>query len=70
MRLNRFLAVLFVLALCSSAEAQQPKKVPTVGFLALGSASSDSPNREAFRHGLAQLGLRRGTEYQHRVPIC
>ena len=31
-----------LLALCASGQAQQPKKVPHVGVLAGGSASSDA----------------------------
>jgi ABC-type uncharacterized transport system substrate-binding protein len=44
-------------ALCASAEAQQPKKVPVVGFVA-GSPSSSftQSNIDAFRQGLRDLG--------------
>jgi hypothetical protein len=38
------------------AEAQQPKKVPRIGYLSGGSPSSESPMREAFRQGLRDLG--------------
>jgi putative ABC transport system substrate-binding protein len=40
----------------SLAEAQQPKKVPRIGFLASGSPSSDASRIEAFRQGLRELG--------------
>jgi len=45
-------------ALCLSAEAQQPKKVPRIGFLGSlsASASSDQSRAEAFRQGLRELG--------------
>ena len=45
-------------ALCLSAEAQQPKKVPRIGFLGSLSASSSSDliRAEAFRQGLRELG--------------
>jgi putative tryptophan/tyrosine transport system substrate-binding protein len=48
-------AVLF--ALCFSAEAQQPKKVPRIGFLAVsGDPNNPGPWVEAFRRGLRDLG--------------
>jgi putative tryptophan/tyrosine transport system substrate-binding protein len=47
-------AMLF--ALCIPAEAQQPKKVPRIGYLVAGSASSISTYVEAFRKGLRELG--------------
>jgi len=37
-------------------EAQQPTKVPRIGFLANGSPSSDAARIEAFRQGLRELG--------------
>jgi putative ABC transport system substrate-binding protein len=58
-------AMLF--ALCSSAEAQQPKKVPRIGYLSLGSGLR--ANDEAFRQGLRELGYVEGksivTEYRY-----
>jgi putative ABC transport system substrate-binding protein len=53
-----FGVVLF--ALCSSAEAQQPKKVSRVGYLAGPSRSSMSARTEAFRQGLRELGYIEG----------
>jgi putative ABC transport system substrate-binding protein len=47
-------AMLF--ALCFSADAQQPKKVPRIGYLGGGSES----NREAFRLALRELGYIEG----------
>jgi putative ABC transport system substrate-binding protein len=44
-------------ALCSSVEAQQPKKVPRIGYLA---ADPQAPTREAFRQGLRDLGYVEG----------
>ena len=60
MRLNRFLAVLFVLALSSPAEAQQPKKVHRIGFLVPGTAVSVGANLNAFWQGLRDLGYVEG----------
>ena len=53
-----FVAIL-ILAAVQMVEAQQPKKVPRIGYLAPGSPSSDSPTparREALRQGLRGLG--------------
>jgi len=49
-------ALLF--ALCFSADAQQPKKIPRIGFLA--SAGPETPNIAAFRRGLRDLGYIEG----------
>jgi len=60
MRLNRFLVALILLALCTPAEAQQPKKVPRIGLLAAVSPSVISARIEAFRQGLRELGYVEG----------
>src|SRR5918995_781634 len=54
-------AMLF--ALCSSAQAQQPKKIPRIGYLTAGRAPSSMPSRsftEGFRQGLRELGYIEG----------
>ncbi|HSE87322.1 MAG TPA: ABC transporter substrate-binding protein [Candidatus Binatia bacterium] len=51
-------AMLF--ALCLPVEAQQPKKVPRIGFLGGASASSYAVRINAFRQGLNQLGYIEG----------
>ncbi len=38
------------------AEAQQPKKIPQIGFFGIGSPSATAPLAGAFRQGLNQLG--------------
>jgi putative ABC transport system substrate-binding protein len=43
-----------------SAEAQQPKKIPRIGFLATVSPSTISARVEAFRQGLRELGYVEG----------
>jgi ABC-type uncharacterized transport system substrate-binding protein len=43
-------------ALCYSASAQQPKRVPRLGFLAAVSPAALSDRTEAFRQGLRELG--------------
>ena len=49
-------------ALCASADAQQAKKIPRVGFLLEGSPSavSDSTRIDAFRNGLLEMGYIEG----------
>jgi putative ABC transport system substrate-binding protein len=47
-------------ALCSSAEAQQPKKVLRVGLLISPSAAEMAPFINAFRQGLRELGYIEG----------
>jgi putative tryptophan/tyrosine transport system substrate-binding protein len=44
----------------SLAQAQQPGKVPRIGFLFISSLSSNSARFEAFRHGLRELGYEEG----------
>jgi putative tryptophan/tyrosine transport system substrate-binding protein len=51
-------AVLF--ALCVPASAQQPKKVPRIGFLTTVSPSAIADRIEAFRQGLRELGYVEG----------
>ena len=54
-------AIAVAFAMCGAvAEAQQPKKVPRVGYLAAVSASADAPRLEAFRQGLRNLGYVEG----------
>ena len=47
-----------LLALSHSAEAQQPKKVPRIGYLS--GTGSEVPNAVAFRQGLRDLGYIEG----------
>src|SRR5262247_549955 len=51
-------AMLF--ALCVSAEAQQPKKAPRIGYLSATSPSVNPTRIEAFRQGLRELGYVEG----------
>src|ERR1044071_10453885 len=52
--LGSWSALLF--ALTFPASAQQPKKIPRIGFL----AETEGPNIEAFRRGLRELGYIEG----------
>src|SRR5438093_10518099 len=48
-------------AMCGAmAQAQQPTKVPRIGFLSAASPSSISARTEAFRQGLRELGYVEG----------
>jgi len=49
-----------LLAPCSSAQAQQPVKVPRIGFLVANSPSVYTARIEAFRQGLRELGYMEG----------
>jgi hypothetical protein len=53
-------AILF--ALCVSAEAQQPTKVPRIGYLSGSSISANPHWREAFQQGLHELGYLPGLQ--------
>jgi putative ABC transport system substrate-binding protein len=62
MKKNIFcIAIVIVLfALCFPVQAQQPGKIPRIGYLTLASSSSNLPRREAFREGLRHLGYIEG----------
>jgi putative ABC transport system substrate-binding protein len=71
---RRIIGLLVTLALAIfvaplTAEAQQPKKISRVGYLAAISAAADAPRLEAFRQGLRDLGYIEGQniliEYHH-----
>src|SRR5215467_7080774 len=51
-------ALLF--ALCLSAEAQQPKKIPRIGYLGVNPRSVNLARIEAFQQGLRELGYSEG----------
>src|SRR6266436_5621056 len=56
-----YLALCTVLfALCASAAAQQPKKVPRIGYLAPNDRTSDSARSEPIRLALRELGYIQG----------
>ena len=63
------LVVVVLLAVAVIAEAQQPAKVPRIGFLTVASASAIAARHEAFRQGLRELGYVEGKniiiEYRH-----
>jgi ABC-type uncharacterized transport system substrate-binding protein len=55
--------IAFVLVVTGAvAQAQQPKKVPRIGYLNAGSPSTNPARREAFRQGLRELGYVEGKD--------
>lgn len=54
------LLMAFTFSLRSHADAQQPAKVPRIGYLTGTPISADSARREAFRQGLRELGYTEG----------
>jgi putative ABC transport system substrate-binding protein len=64
--MKKKIAVLFLCAvlfsLCASAYAQQPKKVPRVGYLSGATFENDKPLVAALRHGLRELGYTEGKD--------
>ena len=63
------LIVVVLLAVAVIAEAQQPKKVPRIGYLSYSDPALIHPCR-GNSAGSARAWLRRRTEHRHRVPIC
>jgi hypothetical protein len=61
-------AMLF--ALCFSAEAQQPMKVPHIGYLEQSTASGSAVLVDAFRQELTKLGWIEGKNItiEYRLP--
>ena len=56
------LVVTALLAVGVIAQAQQPEKVPRIGFLSASSAAALSARTEAFRQGLRELGYAEGKD--------
>src|SRR5262245_21864571 len=59
-KLGSFVLGAMLIALGFPVEAQQPKKVPLIGYLSSGDAASESPRFEAIRLALRQLGYIEG----------
>ena len=54
------LVAMMLLAVGVTAQAQQPKKVPRIGYLSGSSPSTSANRREAFQQGLHELGYVEG----------
>jgi len=66
MAMNRrllWLPTLLLLAAGTSAEAQQQKKIPRIGYLGLSAAPTSTYRIDAFRQGLRQLGCVEGKDF-------
>jgi putative tryptophan/tyrosine transport system substrate-binding protein len=59
-KITRLAVCALLFALCSSVQAQQPTKIPRIGFLTAVSVSSFAGRTEAFRQGLRDLGYVEG----------
>ena len=59
-KLIRFALCTMMFALCSSVEAQQPKKIPRIGYLTTSFASEVTGRVDALRQGLRELGYLEG----------
>jgi putative tryptophan/tyrosine transport system substrate-binding protein len=66
---SSILITMILLAVAVTAEAQQPKKIPRIGYLSNTDPASESTRSEAFRAGLRALGYIEGqniaTEYRY-----
>jgi putative ABC transport system substrate-binding protein len=62
-------SLLIIAGVVPRAQAQQPKKVPRIGYLAAVSPAADAPRKEAFRQALKDFGYIEGQniliEYRH-----
>ena len=66
----RLLAIFVTLATCGAvAQAQQPRKVPRIGYLSSSDSATDSTRSEAIRLALRELGYIEGqniaSEYRY-----
>ena len=59
-KLFSILLVVAVVVVAAIAEAQQPTKIPRIGYLSAASPSAVSARIEAFRQGLRELGYVEG----------
>ena len=59
----------FFLITVSLAQAQQPGKVPPIGYLGGGPASGPAVRVEVFRQGMTQAGMDGGKKHHRRVSI-
>ena len=59
-KITRVVLVAYILASFQLAEAQQPTKIPRIGYLTFAFLSAVSARIEAFRQGLRELGYVEG----------
>src|SRR5262249_24529209 len=58
-----WLLTLLFLATGTFAEAQQQKKIPRIGYLALSAPATTTYRTDAFRQGLRQFGYAEGKDF-------
>jgi hypothetical protein len=63
-----FLGAILLVCSFQFAEAQEPKKIPQIGYLSGGSSSALSPRTDAFRQGLREVGYTEGQNVV--ISIC
>ena len=68
-QLFSILLVVAVVVVAAIADAQQPKKVPRIGYLSSLSSSSESYPCGGHSARAARAWLHRRTEHCYRVPI-
>src|SRR5262245_42928757 len=63
-----FALTALLLALCASAEAQQAKRVPRIGYLSIGDPATESTRSEGIRLALRELGYieRQNIAFEYR----
>src|SRR5499433_4551233 len=59
-KLGSFALCVMLFALCQSAKAQQPAKIPRIGYLSNTDAATDSARAEGIRLALRELGYIEG----------
>jgi putative tryptophan/tyrosine transport system substrate-binding protein len=59
-KLGSFALGVMLFALCQSAEAQQPGKIPRIGYLSITDAATESARAEGLRLALRELGYIEG----------
>ena len=63
-RILAYVLPALILAFVHFAEAQQPKKIPRIGYVSgTGDATNQGPYVDALRQGLQQLGYVEGKHY-------
>ena len=70
---SSILFVVILLAVAVTTEAQQPKKVPRIGYLSSQDSARDSARSEAMRRALHELGYIEGQniaiEYRYGCAV-
>ncbi|HZN23685.1 MAG TPA: ABC transporter substrate-binding protein [Burkholderiales bacterium] len=70
-RIRHWFICALLFAVSNGVDAQQPRKIPRIGYLAAVTATADAPRLDAFRKGLRDLGYIEGqniiVEYRHEA---